>query len=70
MQLVPLQRGGRLRARLPTKEGTYLDDERYLECVYYLEAYAPRLLAHFMFRHGRAAEACTAGLCTLNQVDP
>jgi len=37
----------------------FSDDERYTECVYYLKLYAPQLLAHFMFRHGRAAEACT-----------
>ena len=39
-------------------DATMQDDERYLECAYYLETYAPRALPHFMFRHGRAAEAC------------
>ncbi|XP_051127624.1 uncharacterized protein LOC127249073 isoform X2 [Andrographis paniculata] len=35
-----------------------LDNNRYLECVNYLQEYARQHLLGFMFRHGRYKEAC------------
>lgn len=35
-----------------------LDNNRYLECVNYLQEYARQHLLGFMFRHGRYREAC------------